>query len=345
MKHNFTITKKKGIGKRLDKFICNQVDNFSRGEIIRFIKEGKILLNNKKTKPSISLKINDEIKLDIHEKSTELEPNTKIKLDIVFENDDFYIINKPAGLQVHPSAINKNETLVNALISLNPNLKNVGENWERPGIVHRLDKDTSGLMIVAKNDKSFEELKKAFQNKQVQKTYITLAWGKLDKKSSIINLPIAKTTSHKKQKIAQGKFSGQSRDAQTEYEVIEEFTFPHKTTDDRDAVNLKKLFIESDTDKNKGKIRISLLEAKPKTGRTHQIRIHLSHLGHPLINDHRYYKKIHKTLCTDSITNEHQKFFLHSAKIEFTLNDKKYSFSAPLPNYFEETLDNLRKNK
>ncbi len=343
MKHNFTITEEKGVGERLDKFICNQIDIFSRGEIIRCIKKGNILLNNKKTKPSASLKINDEIELDIHEKSRELEPNTKIKLDIVFENDNFYIINKPAGLQVHPSAINKNETLVNALISLNSDLKDVGENWERPGIVHRLDKDTSGLMIVAKNDKSFEELKQAFQEKKVKKTYLTLVWGKLEKDADLIDLPIAKTTSHQKQKVAQGKFSGQAREAQTEYKVIEKLSFPYsyKLKDIKDTVDIKRLFEESGEEK----INISLIEAKPKTGRTHQIRIHLGHLGHPLVKDWRYYKKIHKTLEENFVAKTHRTFLLHSQKIEFSFEDEKYNFSAPLPKYFEETLDNLRKNK
>lgn len=344
MQKTLKITEENQIGKRIDKFICNQTNDFTRGEIVKAIKKNNILLNNKKTKPSTLLKLNDEIEIDITKKIKELKPNSKIKLNIIFENNDFYIINKPSGLQVHPSAINENDTLVNALIHLNSELKEIGESWERPGIVHRLDKDTSGVMIVAKNNESFQELKKEFKNKKVQKTYITLVWGKLEKKSSLIDLPIAKTPSHKKQKIAQGKFSGQARSAQTKYKVIEELMFPHKIIDERDAVNLKKLFVKSDTEKNKDKIRASLLEVKPKTGRTHQIRIHLSHLGHPLINDERYYKKIHKTLNSDFVINQHKTFLLHSQKIEFTLNDKKYSFSVPLPDYFEKTLANLRKS-
>ncbi|MCK4635234.1 MAG: RluA family pseudouridine synthase [Candidatus Moranbacteria bacterium] len=341
MKHNFKIEEKE-VGQRLDKFILNKIDGFSRGEIIRVIKNNQVSINNKKVKPSTSVKLNDKIKINISKKIERLKPNSKIKLDIIFENDDFWIINKPSGLQVHPSAINKNETLVNALINLKPDLENVGENWERPGIVHRLDKDTSGIMLVAKNNESFQELKKMFQEKKVQKTYLTLIWGKLEKESGLIDLPIAKTLSHQKQKIAQGKFSGQAREAQTEYKVVEQFTFPYsyKLKDIKDATNIEKLFAKSGEEK----IKISLVKVKPKTGRTHQIRVHLAHLGHPLINDKRYYKKIHKTLKENFVNKNHQTFLLHSEKIEFSLQNKKYTFSAPLPDYFEQILDNLRQN-
>lgn len=341
MQKNIQITKENESGIRIDKFICNQIKDFSRGEIIQAIKKGEIILNNKKTKPSALLKLNDKIKININKKIDNLKPAINKKLNIIFENEDFYIINKPSGLQVHPSAINKNETLVNILISLNPKIKEVGESWERPGIIHRLDKDTSGLIIIAKNNKSFQELKKAFKKKKVQKTYLTLVWGKLKEKSGIINLPIAKTLSHKKQKIAQGKFSGQAREAQTEYKVIEEFTFSYseKVKNLNKFSNIDKFF-----NKEKNRIYISLIEAKPKTGRTHQIRIHLSHLEHPLINDNRYYKKIHKLLETDFLNKKHKTFLLHAKKIEFTLFYKKYSFSAPLPGYFQSTLNNLEQN-
>jgi 23S rRNA pseudouridine1911/1915/1917 synthase len=276
----------------------------------------------------------------LKKKITELQPNSKIKLKIVFENEDFWIINKESSLQVHPSYTEKNETLINALLNLKPELKNVGEDWERLGIVHRLDKDTSGLMIVAKNNETFFELKKMFQEKKVKKTYQALVWGKMEKEKDLIDLPIAKNTSHQKQKIAQGKFSGQAREAQTEYQVLQNFTFslPEKFKS-KNIENAGDLF-----DEEKNKVKLSLLEVTPKTGRTHQIRIHLSHLNHPLVQDEKYYKKIHQQLNLN-LNSKHQTFYLHSSKIEFELKNQKFSFSTPLPNYFLETLKILDKCK
>lgn len=324
--------------KRADKFLSEKITEFSRNEISDWIKNEKVLVNQKKIKPSFILNLNDEIELNFLEKITELQPNSKIKLDLVFENEDFWIVNKESGLQVHPSYTEKNGTLINAILNLKPELKNVGENWERLGIVHRLDKDTSGLMIVAKNNETFFELKKMFQEKKVQKTYLALIWGKMEKEKGLIDLPIAKTTSHQKQKIAQGKFSGQAHEAQTEYQVLQNFTFslPEKFKS-KNIENTGNLFNEE-----KNKVNLSLLEVKPKTGRTHQIRIHLSHLNHPLIQDEKYYKKTHQQLNFNLNLNlKHLTFYLHSSKIEFELKNQKFSFSTPLPNYFLETLEML----
>jgi 23S rRNA pseudouridine1911/1915/1917 synthase len=318
---------------RLDKFLTQELKNFTRGEIIRAIKQKNILKNNTTTKPSAKLKINDQIQINISPARIQLKPNQQIKLDIIFENKDFLIINKSSGLQVHPSAINQDKTLANALIYNYPEIKNVGENWERPGIVHRLDKDTSGILIVAKNNESFEIFKKMFQTKKITKTYLALVWGKLDKKEDLINLPIAKTPSYQKQKIAQGKFSGTIRSAQTEYKVLQEIKFPNhqKLTKNFDQQNIIKIFGSLE----KKYIHLSLLETQPKTGRTHQIRVHFSHLGHPLVNDYRYYKKIHQQLNTDFLSTQHKTFFLHSTKINFIFKNKKYDFQAEMPHYFQ----------
>lgn len=336
---------------RIDKFVTKELGEFTRGEIVHAIKGGKILLNEKKIKASNIIKYGDEIKINISAKVNELKLNANIKLNIIFENEDFWVIDKQSGLQVHPSAINKDETLVNALVNLEPNLVTVGENWERPGIVHRLDKGTSGLMLVAKNNESFSIFKKMFQERLVQKTYLALVWGELDKSSDLIDLPIAKTTSHKKQKIAQGKFSGVARDAKTKYKVIKKFIFPYsnKIKNPSDQKNNQKLFqFQQNSSPNVGflkaeKIKLSLLEAVPMTGRTHQIRIHLAHLGNPLVNDYRYYKKIHKQLNSEFLASEHSSFFLQANQLKFTFKNKSYNFKISLPNYFQAAMDKLEE--
>lgn len=326
--------------KRVDKFIAEKISDFSRGEIIFFIKEGKILVNQKKIKPSFLLKKEDKVIMNLPAKTNQLISNKNIKIKIIFENNDFWVINKKSGLQVHPSFNNKNETLINALLTIEPKLQKVGEDWQRLGIVHRLDKDTSGVILVAKNNESFFKLKEIFKNKKVQKNYLALVWGKFEKKEDLIDLPIAKNTSYQKQKIAQGKFSGKAREAQTGYKVIQEFKIPFKEKIDFKNCSEKNLFSS-----DKKNIYISLVEAKPKTGRTHQIRVHLSHIGHPLVKDEKYSKKIYKNLPIDFIQKNHTTFLLHSEKIDFIINKNRYSFEAQLPNYFKKTLENLDRYK
>lgn len=329
--------------KRVDKFVAEQIADFSRAEIIDWIKTEKVLVNQKKVKPSFLLKKDDEISVEFLEKVTQLKPNENIKVKIVFENEDFWVIDKESGLQVHPSFNNLDNTLINALVKLKPDLQEVGEDWQRLGIVHRLDKDTSGVMLVAKTNDSFSKLKKMFQEKKVQKTYLALVWGKFENKKGLIDLPIAKNTSYQKQKIAQGKFSGKAREAQTEYRVLEEFEIPFSNSIQK--IDLKKLSEKNLFNEKGDKIFVSLVEAKPKTGRTHQIRVHLAHLGHPLINDEKYSKKIYKKLLTDFIPKNHSTFLLHSNQIEFIFNKEKHYFSAMLPDYFKNTLKNLEKLK
>ena len=312
--------KKEEKGKRIDKFVVSLLNDVTRGQIIKMIKNSVITVNNAKIKPSYRLKGNEKVQIsEIKEKDDKILPNKNIILDIIENNEDFAIINKQRGLQIHPSHREREKTLVNALLAHFPEISTVGEDMERPGIVHRLDKDTTGLLVVAKNQKTFENLKKIFQERKIQKTYYTLVFGSFNKDSGIIDAPIARATSYTKQKIAFGKYKGDAKEAQTEFKVLREYTLSSEIT-------------------------ISLVEVKPKTGRTHQIRVHMAHIGHPLVGDSRYYTKNEHKLNIEEL-NEYDPstFYLHAKELDFVLNGKEYNFKVQYPNRFSALLNYLDK--
>jgi len=291
-------------------------ENITRGEIIRQIRDDNILVNSKKIKPSYILKENDKIEINFDKKSEKLIPNKDIKFDVIYQDENIVVINKPAGISVHPvksditsdHGASPNFTLVNGLLYQFPEIKNVGDDPEiRPGIVHRLDKDTSGIMVVAKNQKTFEELKKKFKNREVEKKYLAIVQGKLENKTGVIEKPLARSSDYKKQIVANKKTRTTIRPAATEYEVIKEF-------DD-----------------------YSLVEVSPKTGRTHQIRVHMTSIGHPIAGD-----KIYK------LKNSNKKILanrqmLHAKSIKFILFGKDYSFLAEFPEDFSNVLNFLTR--
>ncbi len=304
---------------RLDKFLstydfsklsANITDEFSRGDFIRAIQKREILVNDKQVKPSYKINLGDiiEIKSSFFQKSDELFANSDIHLDIVFADEHLIAVNKPADLQVHPDHNEKSETLINGLLSLYPEISKVKDSREnlsdiRPGIVHRLDKDTSGILIVARTIKAFRELKQLFQKREIRKKYLAIVYGKPKEKSGIIDKPLAKTSNYRRQTIAGKKTKTKIREAVTEYKVVEEI---------------------SD--------KFSLLEVYPKTGRTHQIRVHLFSIGHPIVGD-----KLYK-LKNISPVKDVSRQLLHAHKIDFNLFNKKYSFSAEPPEDFKKFL-------
>lgn len=301
--------KENNIGIRIDKFLAQEFFSLSRGEIIKHIKDEKILVNNESVKPSYHLKENDEIKSDFSFERKDIEPNKKIKLNIIYSNENIIAINKPAGIQVHPDANEKENTLVNGLLSEFPEIRDVHDETLgaqlRPGIVHRLDKDTSGVIIVARNQKTFNELKEMFQERKVHKKYIALVEGQLKEKKGIITKPIARAGSYKKQVIAGAKTKTKIRGAITEYRQIKRFN------------------------------NYTLVEAMPHTGRMHQIRIHFFSIGHPVVGDKLYRLKNKKTAPASD------RQLLHSEEIDFNLFGQKFSFSAPLPEDFNVFLKNV----
>ncbi len=297
------------IGIRIDKFLAQEFFSLSRGEIIKNIKEGFILVNKEAVKPSYKLKENDEIESDISFKREELESNKEIKLNIIYNDDNIIVVNKPAGIQVHPDSNERKNTLANALLAKFPEIRNVHEDslgsYFRPGIVHRLDKETSGVIVVARNQKSFDELKEMFQNRKIKKKYVAIVYGQLKDKKGIITKAIARAGNYKKQTVAGPKTRTKIRGAVTEYKQLKRF------------------------------INYSLVEVHPLTGRMHQIRIHLFSIGHPVVGDKLY--KI-KSIKPNSLAKRH---LLHAEQLDFTLFGQKFSFFAPLPEDFNIFLKNI----
>jgi len=306
------IITKNNSGERTDRFLVREFFSYTRGEIIRNIKSGNITVNNKTVKPSYILKENDAIEVMKYEaynmKQKEIIPNAKIKFEIIYQDENIIVINKPAGLQVHPvkslrdhgASPSPNNTLANGLIYKFPEIKTVGDEPEnRPGIVHRLDKDTSGIMLVARNQKTFEALKNKFKNREIQKTYWALVYGKLENKKGLIDAPLARSADYKKQTIARAKTKTKIRPAITEYKVLKEYG------------------------------DYSLVEVKPKTGRMHQIRVHLSSIGHPILGDEKYRLKNMK--AKENIVRH----LLCAKKIEFNLNGHNFKFEIKLPEDFK----------
>ncbi len=293
---------------RLDKWLAYRFPEKSREFFNENIKNGNITINKKIVKPSWIIRVGEEISFndDIFTEPEKMEvlPNKNVKFDIVFENSDFMIIEKPAGLLVHPTLKNENDTLVNGLIAIRPEIKLVGDDSIRPGIVHRLDKDTSGLMIIAKNQLTFEKLKEKFQKHQMHKTYTALVFGKLKDTHGIIDRPILRSGSKfNRRKI--GIEPNDGKEAITEYETIKDYG------------------------------KVSLVKAFPKTGRTHQIRVHFASMSNYVIGDNEY--------GSDKINKEYglNRQFLHASELEFSFKSKKYHFKSELPLDLKAVLEKL----
>ena len=300
------IVKKEQSGKRIDKFLAEEFFLYSRGEIIRKIKDGEVLVNTKKIKPSCTLTDGDIIKFEnfSKEKNNNLIANNKIALKIIFKDKNIIVINKKAGIQVHPSHNEKNNTIINGIINHFPEIIEVHDDSIdgkfRPGIVHRLDKDTTGIMVIARNKKAFNELKKIFKDRMIEKKYVAICQGIFSEKEGTIEKPIARSSSYRKQVIARKNTKTTIRKAVTNYKVAKEFK------------------------------KYSLVEVFPKTGRMHQIRIHLASIGCPVVGDSIY---------GDGLLAKRQ--LLHAKELRFKLFGKKYAFSAPIPRDFKEFLANI----
>lgn len=285
---------------RIDKYIAKTTD-LSRTLISKMIDNGFILVNNKKTKNNYKVKLNDIITIDENYKETTDVLPEKMDLNIVYEDNDILIINKQSGMVVHPGNGNYSGTLVNGLMYYTNNLSSV--NGEiRPGIVHRIDKDTSGLIIVAKNNKAHEILSNYFQNKTITRTYIALVKGELKTNSATIDAPIGRSEKDRKKMAVTSK---NSKNAVTHLTVLKRY---------------------------KG---YTLVKLKLDTGRTHQIRVHMQYIGHPVYNDPVY--------TNDKCSKFGQ--FLHSYSMEFVhpITKEKMYFECPLPDYFENFLKCLEE--
>ena len=315
----FSVNEKNN-GKRLDIFLSKVITNLTRSYIKKLIEKGKVELNKAiNNSPSTNIKDNDEIIINlIEEENLKIVPN-KIKLDIVFEDKDLLIINKPKGMVVHPGAGNYKNTLVNALIYKYRNgLSDINGNT-RPGIVHRIDKDTSGLLVVAKNNLSHSNLGKQFSDHSIKRKYQCLTWGVVRPLSGRIETLISRNKKNR-QLMTVSDISGKK--AITNYKTIKVF-------------NIKDI------------PKISLLECELETGRTHQIRVHLKYMGTSLLGDKQYgkknikFKKINGDFF-DKLSKLNGQA-LHAQTLEFIHPTKKkwISFESKLPSDFKKTLDLL----
>jgi 23S rRNA pseudouridine1911/1915/1917 synthase len=291
---------------RLDKFLASKVD-VSRGLVQKAIKAGRVAVNgdailnpDEKIFPGNTVTLPEFEKPELKASQTELL--------VVFENNDLAVIDKPAGMVVHPGAGVSENTLAQALLYRFPDIKNVGEK-HRPGIVHRLDEDTSGLIIVAKTPAGYEHLKKQFLEHQVEKTYIALVHGIPEKLHGIIDVPIEKNPNRRKMRAGEGK------EAITEYSVLAQT--PEDSLD-----------------------QYALLKVKLHTGRTHQIRVHMAHIGHPLLSDQTY-GGAHKTNDLGILGRQ----FLHAHRLKFRLLDGTWlELVSELPQDLTKVLNNLGIN-
>ena len=285
---------------RIDKYLSNNTD-LSRTLISKMIDNRYILVNDKPTKNNYKVKENDIIKIDeSFKEETNIEPE-EMKLNIVYEDNDIIIVNKPSGMVVHPGNGNYSGTLVNGLMYYTNSLSDI--NGEvRPGIVHRIDKDTSGLIIIAKNNKTHEILSDYFKNKTITRTYIALVKGEINTNSGTIDAPIGRSDKDRKKMSVTSK---NSKNAITHFTVLKRY---------------------------KG---YTLIKCKLDTGRTHQIRVHMNYIGHPVYNDPVY--------TNDKCSDFGQ--FLHSYSMEFIhpITKEKMYFECPLPEYFTEFLKCLEE--
>lgn len=288
-------------GKRIDKYLEENTE-YTRSKIKKMIEANRVLVGGLPVKPSYSLKENDEITIESYEEPTTINPEN-IPLDIYYEDDDLIVVNKPSGMVVHPAPGNYSGTLVNALMYHTNHLSTINTSI-RPGIVHRIDADTSGLLLVAKNDKAHNSLAEAIQKKEVVREYIALVEGTINEDTATIDAPIGRDTNNRKKMCVT---ASNSKEAVTHIRVLERL--PEAT----------------------------LIRCKLETGRTHQIRVHLAYIGHPVVNDPVYgYRKL-----IDKDFGQ----MLHAEKLGFVHpTTKEYmEFTAPAPQRFKEILAMYRK--
>lgn len=297
----YTLFVEAGEGGRLDRFVATRLAELSRTAVQRLIDDGFITLDGSPCRASDKVGQGDVIVVRIPPPApTELVAED-IPLAIIYEDDDVVVIDKPAGLVVHPAAGHDRGTLVNALLGHIPDLEGIGGE-ARPGIVHRLDKDTSGIIVAAKNDRAMQLLQAQFKARTIQKMYLALVEGLVEPRAGIIDAPIGRSkTDRKKMAVTR-----EGRSARTRYRVRQTYRQPD----------------------------LSLVEAYPETGRTHQIRVHFAWRKHPLVGDELYGRQ--RPIVPV------ERHFLHAASLTLKLpNGETHTFASPMPDDLQRVLDQL----
>jgi 23S rRNA pseudouridine1911/1915/1917 synthase len=300
------------VGLRLDIFLARRLESITRSRIQALNRSGAVRIDGRVEKSGYAMRGNEVVEIDLAEPAPlSLEP-VQLPLQIHYEDDDLAVVEKPAGLTVHPGAGTKTPTLVHALLFHFRQLSRSAGPTDRPGIVHRIDKWTSGLLIVAKNDRAHNRLSRAFQERHVQKTYLALVHGRMRQPTGEIDMNIGR---HQSVRTRMAVTAGKGRTAETSYRVLEELA------------------------------GFSLLEVRIRTGRTHQIRVHLSAIGHPVAGDSVYgaaaYRRFRQA---HGAVTEAERHFLHAAELTFAhpSSGRSMHFSSPLPDDFTGLLARLR---
>lgn len=302
MTENYHVTQEEK-GQRIDKYLSDKRDDLSRAQIQTWIKEGYIQVNESQTKANYKVQVDDLITLTEKEPEVlDIQPEN-IPLEIIYQDKDVVVVNKPKGMVVHPSPGHPNGTLVNALMYHIDDLSGIHD-VVRPGIVHRIDRDTSGLLMVAKNDHAHQSLAKQLKDKTVKRSYVALVHGDIPHEYGTIDAPIGRDTKDRQRMtvVTGGK------DAITHFEVLERIGQQY-----------------------------TLVKCVLETGRTHQIRVHMRYIGFPLVGDPKYGHR--KTLATEGQALHAQEIGFHHPTTNEWL-----SFEADPPKIFTETLENLRQS-
>ncbi|UCE39796.1 MAG: RluA family pseudouridine synthase [Candidatus Aminicenantes bacterium] len=289
-------------GKRLDVFLSQRIKELTRSQLQKKLGKNLVKINGVPRKSSFRLNEGDLVECDFVSQEIEALLPENIPLKILYKDDHVIVLEKPTGLVVHPGAGRRNGTLVNGLLYHYPGIEKIGPK-ERPGIVHRLDKETSGLMVVARTEEAYSALQRQFKQRLVEKIYLGLVWGKISKQEGIINWAVGRHVKHGERMSVKTK---KPRTAETHFKIQKEY------------------------------LGLTLLEIKPVTGRTHQIRVHFAASGHPIVGDSRYGKKKKERLCS--------RLFLHAFRLGFfhPESHERMDFLSPLPADLEKFLKTLR---
>jgi 23S rRNA pseudouridine1911/1915/1917 synthase len=290
------------VGKRIDVFLSEKIEDMSRSRIQKLIEDNKIKVNAKEIKSNYKIKNGDEITVEVPKPIMLQIQAEDIDIDILYEDDDIVVVNKPQGMVVHPAAGNYTGTLVNALLKKCRTLSSIN-GVIRPGIVHRIDKDTSGVLVVAKNDYAHQHLAEQIKEHTVKRVYIALTEGVIKQDQGTIDKPIGRHPIHRKKMavIENGKR------AVTHFKVLERYK------------------------------ENTLVEARLETGRTHQIRVHMAYIGYPLVGDPVYGFKKQKFNLKGQALHAMVLGFIHPRTGEYM------EFSSPLPDYFQNLIEKLRR--
>ncbi len=303
-KYTYTVLEKDS-GIRIDKLLSTKFPDFSRAKVQRLIELKNIMVNNKPVKVSYKVMESDFIEIEEEEiKETDILPEN-IPLDVVYEDDDILVVNKVKGMVVHPGNGNPNGTLVNAVLARCKNsLSGIGGE-QRPGIVHRIDKDTSGLLIVAKNDKAHINISEQIKNHEVKKTYVALVRGRIKENEATIDMPIARSKNDRTKMSVDQK----GKEAVTHIKVIKKYK------------------------------EYTYIEVNIETGRTHQIRVHMAQIGYPIVGDYVYSNGKNPFGVVGQMLHSMKLEFNHP------VSGKLMHLEAPIPDYFKNVLEILDKEE